>query len=183
MRGLGLTHPPDSILAPELVGVILVEDYSKELDELTRAAAGSITQAAVAGQQSNCFIMADDGAEFFVLDRIIVRADITTDISVIVPNVLLAPLTTAKGQYRDLALIGRPQAEMGAFTGAAPAGIRVHQLQIQPTVLGVNILDVDYTLRLRTNETQAPICISTAQQQVALAVSFDWREFSVPPIG
>lgn len=179
MRGLRLTHLPDAVLAPEMVGVVIVDDYSESLDELARNSAGSHNQPAVAGQQSNVYILAEVQGQYFILDRIIVRASAATDISIIAPNVILTPLSTAKGQFRDLALPGRPAADMGRFSGAAPAGIRVHQLHFSVDAI---VLDVSYTLRLRPGEAQAPICVSTASVNVALDVSFDWREFSLPLI-
>jgi len=51
-QALGLTHQPDGILGPEIVGVILLEDLSEPLSDVERGCMGGGSQAAVALENS-----------------------------------------------------------------------------------------------------------------------------------
>jgi len=125
-RGFRLTELPDSILAPEIVGVVLLEDWSAPLSDLERGCMGGELQVAVA-------------AEFGVIAIVRVGAPATYDLQVsgvwwssnatgnirlIVPTGGLAGFTiSANTSFTDQNLPGRPSSQLIFDTAVGiPAG-------------------------------------------------------------
>jgi len=120
-RGLRLTHLPDGVLAPEIVGVILLEDYSKPLGDLERGCLGSVSQAAVPAEASvSTLVRVGNPATY---DMVVHGVSINTvaDATVLVrypSQGLVGIVVTTDTQFTDRDLPGRPASQLGSFTGA-----------------------------------------------------------------
>jgi len=178
-RRLGLANPPDSVLGPETVGVIVLDDLTQE--GTTRRCRGAIVQAGVVAEAPMIALTHATPAGTIRGYRMNVVAvtigiDGTANVSVSITGAAIAGLTlTGDTSFTDLVRSGRPASQLGSLTDAAP-----------PTVAVTNI----YQLRLDNNITQRfplnvfmgdgvfqnSIVVTSTTTNTPLRVSFEWTE-------
>jgi len=175
-RGLRLTHLPDSVLAPELVGVVLVEDYTAPLSDLSRGCMAGAVQAATVAEFSILVLQRVSSQYDCTVTRLYFASPTAQIIRVRAPSVLVVGLTGVAAAFRDFNNVGAPTSLFGRDTQVAiPAGvelIRAHIPADTPTFLDVNIrlgLEAD-----RAGASQIMIAGESANE--ILSGGFEWTE-------
>jgi len=185
-RGLRLTALPDSVLAPEVVPVIVVADFTGgQFGDVVRGCHGSINQIGVAAEQSHGSVRrASIGTEVIVKGF---DYSGPTNLQLIIARLEEAPplgLTESnEKQFDDFDTPGRPSAilETGTF-----AGVDVPQVNIlaRHVVLANvrNNISFGAGLRLGTPGTfQDQVFCFTLESNVTCRFNFVWEER--PPLG
>jgi len=137
-RGLRLTELPDSILAPELVGVILVEDLSAPLSDEERGCMAAGGAGAVAAEFSLLALVRVGAPAQYDLTVTSMHFSSTTaqQIRLIVPTAGIVGLAaSANTQFKDFNTPGRPTSQFGIDTQVAvPAGRVLLRYEIEASV-------------------------------------------------
>ena len=123
-RGLRLTSLPDAILAPEIVGVIILEDYSGS--DIALGCSGAATAGSVAAEFPMISLSRVGGLSGY--DLIVTAFHFSTlsnqRMALVAPTVALAGMTASpEKNFDDLGVPGQPTSELGFDTQVAiPAG-------------------------------------------------------------
>lgn len=146
MRSLRLTSLPDGVLAPETVPVIIVEDLSDPLSDVSRSCGGAVNRAAVAGEQSHIgLIKTSDDYDLIVTDIFLSgTANQSLEIGLPLEN-LLGLTTSGESAFLDRDTPGRPSTIIGSDTAAA---LPSHTAIWRGIVLGNTIYHLKVKIRL-----------------------------------
>ncbi len=178
-RNLRLTELPDSVLAPEIVAVIIAEDLSAPLGDQERGCMGSVTVQAVAAENSIVVLTRAGAPAGYDLRVTAVSwtSPVTQLIRLTMPTVAVTGLVlTTNTGFTDFTLPGRPTSPLGGATPVAtPAGRILFQGRIeQDTTFR---LPVD--IRLGTigdgNDFTSLMVVAVTANTV-LRASFEWTE-------
>ncbi len=180
-EGLRLTELPDGVLAPELVGVILVEDFSAPLSDIERGCMGTEVVTAAAGQLPIVALVGvgDPRPYDLVVTEFHFSCATQTFIQLVRPSVELTGLqVSGETSFVDFNLPGRPTSQLNTNSVAAlPAGFNLWQ--------GDAEIDVIYRVPLEIRLGQPPIDNSLVIGGNAVAGQirggFKWTES--PPQG
>lgn len=179
-RALRLTGLPDSILSPETVPVVLVEDLSAPLGDESRGCYGSGNQGGVAAENSLvALVLRGIPASY---DLVVTHIDISTDTSqfirIIRPTVTLSGFTVLATQFADFSLPGSPTSVLQRDTAVGiPAGIVIKQFR----VLADTSHPVPIAIRLFGADTLNAILIAAETVNTSLQANVEWTESS--PLG
>jgi len=175
MRALRLTAPPDSVLAPETVAVILVEDLSSPLSDISRGCGGAINVAAVAAEQAHIGLIKTSDDYDLVVTDVVIASSASQGIEIGLPTVDLTGLTlSGETAFLDRATPGRPSTSIGGDTAAAlPAHIAIWRGRI--------LANTTYRFRINvrlaaTGSGRASIMILCNNTNTQLEGGFWWTE-------
>ncbi len=178
-RALRLTELPDAVLAPELVGVILVEDLSAPLTDIERGCHGAVNRAAVAAENSIIVLVRVGApAEYDLkVTEIFFTTDTTQLIFIRVPTVAVVGLSVAPNTtFTDQNLPGRPTSQLASDTQVAiPAGRNIWIGR----VLANTPVRIKTDIRIGTigrGEDLTSIMIAANAQNNELTGGFVWTE-------
>jgi len=181
-RLLRLTELPDSILAPDVVPVIVVEDVSDPLVGDARGCAGAAEQQPVAAEASIVSLVRVSRSYNLKVTKFWFSSPNNNQISVIATSPPLTGLTaTINTSFRDFSLPGRPSSTLGIDSLAAvPPGRILFRGRVLANELHVVEIDFDIgapddTLPLTDLSIVAEIV------NTALTAGFEWTES--PPLG
>jgi len=125
-RGLRLTGLPDGVLAPEIVGVILLEDFSAPLSDVERGCRGSASAGAVAAENPLVALVRVGAPATYdlVVTEIFFTSETTQVVFVRVPTAGIVGLAVSgNSSFTDFELPGRPTSQLGTDTQVGvPAG-------------------------------------------------------------
>jgi len=144
-RALRLTALPDSVLAPETVPVILVEDLSAPLSDEDRGCIGAGRQGAVAGENSILSLVRVGAPAPYdlVVNQIFVSTPTTGLITIRKNTAAVVGLTALNTTFMDFQTPGRPSSQFARDSQVGiPAGIQLYQFRIladELKILEVNI--------------------------------------------
>lgn len=180
-RGLRLTELPDAILAPEIVGVILLEDWSAPLSDDARGCAGGSLQAAVAAEFPMISLVRVGAPPQYdlVVNGITISSTTTQRVGIQLPTVGLTGITVSSDTaFLDRDVPGRPTSQVGRLTGAA---ILAGPFIWEGFILANTPVQVPVAIRLgsTTDGDGNPNLIVIGETlNTNLLVSFDWEESS-----
>ena len=178
-RFLRLTELPDSVLAPETVPVILVEDLSAPLTDIDRGCMGATNAAGVAGELGLISLVRVGAPasydlrvtefHFAVASSMLVTLDVPT-----VPVVGLTPTTSTT--FTDFNLPGRPTSQLGIDTvGVLPASRILYEIEALSNTTYRLPLDIQMgTIGQGSDLTTLLIVARTTN--IALRGGFKWTE-------
>ncbi len=125
MRFLRLTTPIDSVLAPEMVGVVLVEDLSAPLGDQSRGCMGSLNIGAVAAEFPLIALVrvGAPAAYDLVVSECHFSVSASSQVDIILPTAGLTGLAAGATSFTDFEIPGQPTSQLGGDTQVAvPAG-------------------------------------------------------------
>jgi len=181
MRSLRLTAQPDVVLAPETVGVILLEDLSAPLSDIERGCMGSEFQAAVAAE-FGIVVLTRAGAPA-TYDAIVTAVTLMSTandvLEISVPTAGVVGLTTSANTiFTDLELPGRPTSPLGTDTQVA---VPARRILMRVQVLALTFVRIPLNIRLGTigvgSELPALMINATTVNQ-SIRAGFEWTEGS-----
>jgi hypothetical protein len=179
---LRLTSLPDSILAPEVVPVILVADETNRLGDQVRGCAGMGTPGAVAAQNATAVLTRQNPTYELVCQRIWISTGSSGLYMVFAPTLPITGLTdSGNTSFTDMMTAGRPASPLGVGnTAGVPAGRVLHRFDVAAgrterfeTEIRVGQAGIGDGL------SQIAVICNTAN--VAATIGFDWVES--PPLG
>jgi len=181
-QGLRLTSLPDSVLAPEIVPVIIVEDYSAPLLGTSKGCTGAVV-IPISALNFSLVVLRRPTSIRVNVNRVIVSSATPQQIQITMPTAL--PVTAAIATdkvFTDFNTPGRPSAVFqGDNTSAVilPGRIlyRFRLLANTPAVIPMDILLGHPDVDPRFSE----FMINTTLINTDLAISLDWTES--PPLG
>lgn len=180
MQSLRLTALPDSILAPETVAVILVEDLSAPLSDENRGCMGSVALGPVAAE--NSFVTLERVGDSYALDVTEVHFGVTTS-----QNVLVAAATTAltgitasaNKQFENFSLPGQPTSLLGSDTAV---GLPASRNLYRGPVLANTIYRIPLNIRIGGDEEGVfGLFVGAETVNTVLFAGFKWTESA--PLG
>lgn len=126
-RSLRLTGLPDSILAPEIVGVVLLEDLSAPLSDEERGCMGATVRNSVVGENS-IIVLTRVGAPAGY-DLVVTEVHFSTQtaqlIGIGLPTAGVLGLTpVVDTSFVDFGIPGRPTSQLGSDTQVGPPPFR-----------------------------------------------------------
>ncbi len=177
-RRLRLTSLPDSVLAPESVGVFLLDDLRDEASGVEFPCFGSGEVTAVAAEFAVVVLTRIGTGYEALLSRIMVNSPTAQIIRVSIPLVAVAGLTPSPNtNFRDLEAPGRPASEVGTDTVVATPSMR----NVYPVrVLANQVQFIETQIRLGEG-VNTRVLVSAGVANTGLEVGFDWVE--TPPFG
>jgi len=178
---LRLTSLPDTVLSPETVPVIVVEDVSDPLLGDGLGCMGNHNQGPVVGE-FGIVVLTRVGAPAryrLKVSKVHIATSTTQTMVLSVPTVVLTGLTTSDNtSFRDFDLPGRPASIIGTRTIAAVPFLRVlwqgPVANGQPVVLDVNI-DIG---TIGKGDDLTSLMISAGTVNTRLFGGFEWTEDS-----
>jgi len=178
-RGLRLTSLPDSVLAPEMVGVIIVEDFSAPLTDIERGCHGAVNRSAVAAENSLiALVRVGAPAEYDLkVTKIFFSVQTTQIVHVRVPTAGLTGLTvSANSTFTEQSLNGRPSSQLASNTQVGiPAGRDV----FLGRVMLDTVIQLDVEIRIGTigrGDDLTSIIIAADSVNTGLTGGFVWTE-------
>lgn len=177
-QGLRLTHLPDSVLAPETVPVIVVEDFSAPLGAVSLGCAGGLNVAAVAAENPMVGVRRIGTGYRAKITRAIISTPSTQIVRISAPTVALTGLAVSgETSFTDFSAPGRPSSELlnGTNVGLfAAIDLYVRRL------LSNEPWEIFMDLELGVG-TDAALIITGDTVNTQITVSLDWTE--LPPFG
>lgn len=179
-RGLRLTELPDAILAPELVGVIIVDDFSAPLSFEERGCAGVAGVLATVGENSFVSLVrvGDPASYDLIITAISFSAPANTLIRVIGPSVAIAGVNISpQTGFTDRSVPGRPTSQIGFRT---QVGILDGEILYEYNVLPATSYRINgLAVRLGTTGDgigRSAIAVSAVNANTGLNVGYEWTE-------
>ena len=177
-RSLRLTALPDAILAPEIVGVIVVEDESAPLSDEERGCMGSGTRAAAAGENSLITLVrvGDPATYDLVVTECHFSCLATMVIELVVPTIDVGNLVDIDTSFDDLELPGRPTSQLAVSSEAALGAARSLKTY---RVLPSTVYRVPLGIRMGTigqGSDLTALQIRSLTANVTLSGGFNWTE-------
>lgn len=178
-RGLRLTDLPDSVLAPEIVGVILLEDYSAPLSDISRGCIGRSAGGPTALENIGISLVRAGSPPQY--DLVVTRAWFSTtttqEIRLVVPSTPLVGKTLSPDtSFTDLELPGRPSSELGVISQVGiPAGRNIMTMH----VLANTLIQIAVDIRIGTigqGDDLTTLLIIAGDVNTRLVGGFDWVE-------
>ncbi len=183
-RGLRLTALPDSILAPEVVPVIVVDDYTTgRFGEIERACTGFHGQAAVAGENAHVSLQRSAIGTEVIVTRI------TLDPGGAAGRFFIGRITAAnpggavstETSFDDFNTPGKPSAQMIVGT-VLPGGLPALDIMYQIVLIGNTHTQIPVYIRLGAPGLNAALLwVNHQTAGVAANIGFNWIER--PPLG
>jgi len=178
-RFLRLVDFPDSVLAPEVVPVILVEDLSPPLSDIERGCRGATSVGPVAAEFP-LLVLVRAGAPARYDAKILeihVSSDTDQEIRIIVPTAGVTGLAiSGQTSFIDFEAIGRPTSQMGSDTQVAiPAGRQLFSW----LALSSTLYRVPMNLRLGTIGVAGEltsVMIAGVTANTRIVGGFEWVE-------
>jgi len=182
-RGFRLTTLPDSVLAPEIVGVVILEDWSDPLGDVSRGCAGTETRGAVAAQNPHItLVRVGLGNPYeLVVTRLWFSSTTTQQIAIVQPSALAGQVASANTSFTDFRLPGRPASQLGTLS---QVGLTPGRQLFSGVFLANTINRLDVHLRLGTFGDGVDLtALAIVGQTVnsTLHGGFEWTESS--PLG
>lgn len=187
-QGLRLTELPDSILAPEIVGVILLEDYTAPLSDIARGCYTGVARGAVAAEFSRVLIRripSPVGAQpqyDVTITRIMISGDTTQTVSIVAPStdLPLSSFATSATAFADRSIRGSPTAFVGLDTDAVfTAGVAMYRFRS----LANRTYDIPVNIKLGkiSDVVGADSLVVTAESlNTEIIVGIEWTESDLP---
>lgn len=183
-QGLRLTGLPDAVLAPEIVGVILLEDYSRNPGDIARGCMGATRRAPVAAEFSMMALVRVGDPPTY--DLLATECHFSTDtdqiITLDIPTAELTGMATTTGtSFTDLGITGRPTSQVQTDTKAAIPGSRTIR---RYSVLANTTYRVPLDIRIGSIGIAGglnSIVMVCQTANTALVGGFNWTEAS--PLG
>lgn len=178
-RSLRLIELPDAVLAPEIVGVVLLDDLTGPLSDEDRGCAGISGVAPVAAEFAIVTLIRVGAPSAYDLKvtRVHLWSDTTQTIRIAVPTVAITGLVVSGNtSFRDFTLPGRPTSQVGGDTQVLiPAGRELYTIRVLADVT----VFVDVDIRIGTigdpgDLTGLMVAAETANTR--LNAGFDWTE-------
>lgn len=183
-RKLRLTALPDGVLAPEIVGVIVLEDLSAPLNEEERGCRGAVQASNVAAENSIITLVRVGAPATYDLEvtRIFFSTATTGEIRVIVPTLGLSGIVASNDKtFSDQKLPGQPASQLGVINQVGlPAGRNIWR----GTVLANTPIMLDVNIRIGTigqADELTSIIIGAVTVNVTVRGGFQWTEAA--PLG
>jgi len=175
MRALRLTALPDAILAPETVGVVLVEDLSAPLSDISRSCGGAVNVAAVAAQQGHIGLIKTSNNYDLVVTRCVIASSATMGVEIGLPTVDLTGLATSgETAFLDRDTPGRPSTILGTDTAAA---LPAHTAIWRGRILANHTLIIELNVRLGGNAAGVnSIMVHSNNTNAQIEGGFFWTE-------
>jgi len=178
-RALRLTSLPDSVLAPETVAVILVEDLSAPLSDEERGCMGSANAAAVAAENGiMVLVRVGAPAEYdLVVTEAHFSSPTTQRIVIGLPTAGVTGLTVSGNtSFEDFSIPGRPSSQLGFDT---QAGIPAHRILLAGLALANTLYRIPLSLRIGTigdGNDLTSVMIAAGTANADLRAGFKWTE-------
>jgi len=177
-RGLRLTSLPDSVLAPEIVGVVLLEDWSEPLGDIERGCTGAVTVPAIALENPAVTLVRVGltNAYTFLVTRLWFSSSSTQRIRVVQPTALAGQTPTGNTAFTDFGLPGRPTSQLGFLNQVGVLAGR--QLMVAHIVADTTYrFDVQYRIgHFGDGLVLTALAIVGDTVNTDLAGGFDWTE-------
>ena len=176
-RGLRLTSLPDSILAPEIVGVIILEDYSKPLIGTEFGCSAGTTRGAVAAEFSQVILRRPNAQIRVKVLRVFIGASSAQAILISIPNTPPGGFTElASRVFNDLEVPGRPSAFFGSDTAIAiPARRDMYSIRVPADQSIVVTLDIDLGAP-GVGNGDTDVLFANTVVNTSLSVGLEWVE-------
>jgi len=178
-RLLRLTSLPDSILAPETVPVILVEDVSAPLDDIERGCMGVGSNGAVAAE-NGIVVLTRVGAPATYDLRVTefwVSSPTTQNLILGVPTAGVVGLTASGNtSFTNGEIAGRPTSQLGFDTQVA---VPAHRVLWEGQVLADTTFRMKIDHRIGTigiGSDLTSLMIAAATQNTLMRAGFKWTE-------
>jgi len=172
-RSLRLTELPDSILAPEAVAVILVEDLTDPLGDIERGCAGAAGVAAVAAEFGQIVLSADTANIDVVVTKMWAASLVDTTIRLSRPTVAHTGLTGLATTFRDFSTPGAPTSSFATDTKAVlPAHVTIKRIEMLANTNVELLLD----FRLGPLLVDNSIMLSGENANTVIRGGFEWTE-------
>lgn len=179
-QGLRLVALPDAVLSPEIVAVVVVEDFSAPLSDISRACIGSEAfGSAVAQLPIISMVRVGNPAPY---DQIITKVFFSSEndqaVHVVRPSAAVVGITISDNTgFTDFNLPGRPTSQLGFFEGSFPAGINI----LQARVLAGVFYQFDLNVRMGTVDGfgNALLIVGSVANTVLFG-GFEWTESDLP---
>ena len=178
-RQLRLTELPDSLLAPDVVPVILVEDLSAPLVGTAFGCVGAEIQSSVVGEFPMITLTAF-GPYQCTVRRLNLSANTTMILTIAVPTVSLVGMTTSPNtSFNNQGIAGRPASILGTDTKVAiPARRDLYVMRLLANTVWEFEVDIDLA---GSNDTpgEVPgsnIMIFSEVANTAISAGVDWVE-------
>lgn len=176
-QGLRLTELPDAVLAPEIVGVILLEDFSAPLSDIARGCYGTGGAGPVAAELPILALTPTTDGVAVVINEALISTTTTQDILVTVPTVAVPGLTTlTSSRFAESDIPGRPSALVGTDQAiGAPTGTTIMRFAV--------LANTPYLLKLeyRFGPGSFGMVITGGTVNTLLRVNWKWTESA--PLG
>lgn len=182
-RGLRLTSLPDSVLAPEIVGVVLLEDWTAPLSDISRGCTGSARVGGVAAEIGHVtLVRVGLGNPYeFVVTRLWFSTETAQRIIVRQPSALAGQTPNTSTSFTDFGTPGRPTSQLGTLT---QVGMSAGRNLIIADILADTLYQFDVNIRIGTfgdNIVLTGLFIAGETVNTSLSAGFDWTES--PPQG
>lgn len=170
---------PDAVLAPEIVPVVLVADYSSDTSSgVERLCHGLLDQPGVAGEFSFVAIGQPTPrlGSVMILDRMLIEASAGQLIQLCFPLVALTGLSFQSTKvYADFNTEGQPGGAIGIDTDAAlPSRTIFHAIRVPGGGPPIELIT-----RIVLGPGQIPLLINATSVNTRLTINLDWRELPV----
>ena len=182
-RGFRLTALPDSILAPEIVGVVLLEDWSEPLGDIERGCTGSTKIGAVALQNPHItLVRVGLGIPYeFVVRRLWFSTNVAQQIVVKQADALSGQNPSGNSAFTDFGIPGRPTSQLGNLSQVGvTSGIKL----LIADILADTLYQFKVKYRMGTfgdGLVRTALIIAGETVNTELSAGFDWTES--PPLG
>lgn len=178
-RALGLTSVPDGVLAPEIVGVVIVEDLSRSLDaEEIRPCMAGADSVALAGERSHITISRRSASVEVVCTGVTFSSPVTSHFQLILPTALVT-VVVPRGQFNDRTLPGRPSSDVGV--GTLVAGVTGNRI-LELVVLANDPVHIPLNIRLGApGDPSSQVSVQVDAFNQLVRGGFTWVES--PPLG
>jgi len=182
-RGFRLIELPDSVLAPEIVGVVLLEDWSEPLGDVARGCTGSAAVGPTAAQNPHVtLVRVGLGNPYeLVVTRLWFSSTTSQRIIVVQPNALSGQAASVDTSFTDFGLPGRPSSQVGSLT---QVGLTTGRRLMDGNILADTIYRFKVKYRLGTfgdDVGLTALAIVGGATNTQLIAGFDWTES--PPLG
>jgi len=183
-RFLRLVDFPDSVLAPETVSVIVVEDLTEPLSDIERGCIGSDRIGGVLAENSIIALVRVGAPARYdlIVQEAFLSSDTTQQMRVIVPTAGLAGLTVSgETSFTDFGLPGRPSSQLLIDTQIAiPAGRKLWEGRVLADTVYRIVLNIRIGTIGQASQLTSIAIVGTTQDTQILG-GFKWTES--PPQG
>lgn len=182
-RGFRLTSLPDALLAPEIVGVVLLEDWSEPLGDVARGCTGSADRGNVAGENAHVtLVRVGLGTPYeMIVTRLWFSTTAAQRIAVVQATALAGQVASPNTAFTDFGIPGRPSSQLGTLS----------QVGVTPgvTLILANVFeDTTYQFDVRWKMGTfgdgiglTALAIVGLSANTRISAGFDWTES--PPLG
>lgn len=178
-RALRLTSLPDSVLAPETVSVIVVEDLSAPLSDEDRGCMGCVSVSAVAGELPIVALVRVGAPASYslIVTAVWVSSLSTQEIELAVSTGVVTGLAVADDtSFTDFGIPGRPSSQLGFDTRAVePANRALTRMRILANERIRIPLDIEIGT-VGDGQDLSLIYVIGKTANTSIQVSWEWTE-------